>query len=45
MGLSSDQLRHFETEGYVVVPDLLPDGMLDQVKAEYADLLNGLYEG
>ena len=45
MGLSSDQIRHFETEGYVVVPDLIPDGILDQGKAEYADFLNGLYEG
>ena len=45
MGLSSDQIRHFKTEGYVVVPDLIPAEILDQVKAEYADLLNGLYEG
>ena len=45
MGLSSDQIKHFETEGYVVVPDLIPADILDQVKVEYADLLNGLYEG
>ena len=45
MGLSSDQIRHFKTEGYVVVPDLIPADILDQVKAEYADLLNGPYEG
>ena len=45
MGLSSDQIRQFQTVGYVVVPDLIPADILARVKAEYAELLDGLYDG
>ena len=45
MRLTSYQIWQFKTEGYVVVPDLIPASILKQVQAEYADLLDGLYEG
>ena len=45
MILNSDQINKFETEGYLVVPDLMPANICEQVNTEYTDLLNGLYEG
>lgn len=43
--LSADQIRQFETDGYLVVPDVVPAQVLDRVKSEYAEVLNGLYAG
>jgi len=45
MILNSAQINKFETEGYLVVPDLMPANICEQVNTEYTDLLNGLYEG
>ena len=45
MILNSDQIKKFETEGYLVVPDLMPTNICEQVNTEYTDLLNSLYEG
>ena len=45
MRLSTDQIRQFETQGYLVVPDILERGRLDAVRAEYAALLDDLYAG
>lgn len=41
--LTHDQIAHFDTLGYVVVPDLIPEGLLGRIRTEYAHLLNGLY--
>ena len=41
--LSEDQINHFETAGYLVVPDVLPSGVLAAVRAEYETLLDQLY--
>ncbi|MHA6262555.1 phytanoyl-CoA dioxygenase family protein [Arenibacterium sp. CAU 1754] len=43
--LTQDQIEQFNRDGYLVVPDLLPGYILDAVKAEYADLLDTLYDG
>lgn len=43
--LSPDQISQFETQGYLVVPDVLPPQIMDRVKAEYAVLLDDLYDG
>ena len=43
--LSLDQIKQFETEGYLVVPDILPSDTLAAVRAEYSTLLDGLYQG
>jgi len=43
--LSADQITRFETDGYLVVPDIIPADLLARVKAEYATVLDGLYEG
>ena len=45
MILNSDQTKKFETEGYLVIPDLMPANIRGQLNTEYTDLLNGLYEG
>ena len=42
--LSAQQIEFFETHGYLVVEDVLPTAVLDAVKAEYSDLLDGLYD-
>tara|TARA_B110000908_G_scaffold1671_1_gene2120 strand:+ start:1363 stop:2313 length:951 start_codon:yes stop_codon:yes gene_type:complete len=41
--LTQDQITHFNTQGSVVVPNLIPKGMLGRVRIEYAQLLNTLY--
>ncbi|MEP3786888.1 phytanoyl-CoA dioxygenase family protein [Ascidiaceihabitans sp.] len=41
--LTPAQLQQFETQGYVVVEDLLPANVLEAVKVEYATLLDDLY--
>lgn len=43
--LTEEQRARFETEGYIVLPDVLPAPVLSAVKAEYRDLLDDLYEG
>lgn len=43
--LSQAQITQFQTDGYLVVPDIIPAGILERVKAEYAALLDGLYAG
>ena len=43
--LTSEQIRRFETDGYLVVEDVLDQkGCLDPVRAEYQELLDGLVE-
>ena len=41
--LTDAQVAQFETDGYLVVDDVLSSGTLDAVRAEYAALLDGLY--
>lgn len=41
--LTPDQVKQFETAGYLVVEDVLDAGRLAAVKAEYADLMDLLY--
>ncbi|MGJ8627896.1 MAG: phytanoyl-CoA dioxygenase family protein [Sulfitobacter sp.] len=41
--LTQDQIAQFQTDGYVVVSDIIPADILDRVKAEYADLVDNLY--
>ena len=41
--LTAAQKRQFETQGYVVVNDVVPLPVLARVKAEYADIMDGLY--
>lgn len=41
--LTQSQIEEFETEGVLVVPDVLPAPVLEAVKAEYAQLLDRLY--
>ena len=43
--LTLDQIAKFETDGYLVVPDLVPEAVLGSLKAEYETLLDGLYAG
>ncbi|WP_425072845.1 phytanoyl-CoA dioxygenase family protein [Sagittula sp. S175] len=43
--LSDDQIRQFETEGYLVVDNVLDTATLDAVRSEYAALLDRLYAG
>ena len=43
--LNQDQITQFETQGYLVVPDVLPAQIMDRVRAEYATLLDDLYAG
>ncbi len=45
MRLTQAQRHQFETEGYLVVPDVLSPARLDAVRAEYAALLDSLYAG
>ena len=42
--LTQSQITQFETEGYLVAPDVIPGTILDRVKTEYAALLEELYE-
>ncbi|SFR42435.1 phytanoyl-CoA dioxygenase family protein [Litoreibacter janthinus] len=41
--LSADQIAAFNRDGYLVVPDVVPQETLDRVRAEYAALLDALY--
>ena len=41
--LSSDQITAFNRDGYLVVPDVVPQEILKQVRDEYAGLLDTLY--
>ncbi|GIT88301.1 phytanoyl-CoA dioxygenase family protein [Roseobacter sp. OBYS 0001] len=41
--LTPAQIDDFETQGYLVVPDVVPIDVLNHVKAEYAALLDRLY--
>ncbi len=43
--LSADQIKQFETQGYLVVPDILPIDTLEALRAEYSALLDQLYAG
>ncbi|RZW02267.1 MAG: phytanoyl-CoA dioxygenase, partial [Rhodobacteraceae bacterium] len=40
--LTPDQRLFFDTHGYLVVEDVLDDAVLNPVRTEYADLLDGL---
>lgn len=40
--LSQDQIEFFQTNGYLVVENVLDDRVLGPVRAEYAELLDGL---
>ncbi|PTX54223.1 ectoine hydroxylase-related dioxygenase (phytanoyl-CoA dioxygenase family) [Litoreibacter ponti] len=43
--LSAAQISAFHRDGYLVVPDVVPQDTLDRVRTEYAGLLDGLCEG
>lgn len=42
--LSESQLEHFNANGYLVVDNLLDQTALDEVRAEYSELMDSLYE-
>ncbi len=43
--LTAEQVQQFERKGYLVVPDVLPAEVLARVRAEYAALMDALYDG
>lgn len=43
--LTREQVERFGKEGYLVVENVLDQGLLDLVRAEYAEILDGLCEG
>ncbi len=43
--LHPDQIETFRTEGVLVVDNVLPQPLLQALRAEYAALLDGLYDG
>ena len=43
--LSGAQIEAFDSRGYLVVPDVIPQPVMDAVRAEYAALLDRLYAG
>ena len=43
--LTEAEVRQFNTDGYLVIDDVLPTSVLDAVKAEYSDLMDQLYAG
>lgn len=45
MILSPAQIAQYRHDGYLVVPDIIPPDILTRVRAEYATLLDGLYDG
>ncbi len=45
MRLTDDQLRFFETQGYLVVENVLGDDVLAPVRAEYDALLDSMMDG
>ena len=42
--LSDAQIAAFERDGYLVVPDAVPDILREKVAAEYEALLDTLYD-
>ncbi|MFT4730222.1 MAG: phytanoyl-CoA hydroxylase [Granulosicoccus sp.] len=40
--LDQSQIEHFEEQGYLVVPNLLDSGLLDDIKNEYTEKLRSL---
>ncbi len=43
--LTQEQVKAFERDGYLVVPDVVSPEILGRVRAEYADLMDELYAG
>ena len=43
--LTEAEVRQFNTDGYLVIDDVLPKSVLDAVTAEYSDLMDQLYAG
>ncbi|WP_300032557.1 phytanoyl-CoA dioxygenase family protein [uncultured Roseobacter sp.] len=43
--LTTDQINSFRTDGYLVVPDVVPAVTLEAVREEYAKLMDRLYQG
>lgn len=43
--ISASDVETFERQGYLVVESLLDEGTLAKVRAEYADLMDRLYDG
>ncbi|QRF68583.1 phytanoyl-CoA dioxygenase [Ponticoccus alexandrii] len=43
--LTPEQIAFFETEGYLVVDDVLSEATLTAIKAEYGAIMDGLYAG
>ena len=43
--LTQDQIESFESQGYLVVENVLDQATLDRVRAEYETLLAGLMAG
>ena len=41
--LTTAQVRAFHSQGYLVIDDVLPEPVLDAVRREYTDLMDGLY--
>lgn len=42
--LTPAQIKQFDSDGYLVVPDIIPDHILRSVRAEYEVLLDRLYQ-
>lgn len=42
--LSATQIQYFETNGYLVLPDVIPGDVLARVKDEYSVLMDRLYD-
>lgn len=41
--LTQEQIKSYERDGYLVVPEVLPADLLQRVKTEYSDLMEQLY--
>ena len=41
--LTQEQIDQFNTQGYLVVPDMIPAAILGRVRMEYATVINTLY--
>lgn len=41
--LTQDQITQFQTQGYLVLPDVIPQAIMARVKDEYAVLIDDLY--
>ena len=42
--LTSDQVRSFEENGYLVIPSAIDGNCLERIRSEYCELLNDLYQ-